>query len=90
MAVLEDVLDAFRVRYRKDAQVQDARGSNSNIAWLVERTGFDGMDRSPFDNGLKGHDGSLDDRVQNEGGSENADYYCRDRFGKERVPAPRL
>src|SRR5438067_13389272 len=26
------------------------------------------MDRSPFDNGLKGHDGSLDHRPQNEEG----------------------
>ena len=56
----------------------------------LERTGFDGMDRSPFDNGLKGPRWYLRPSTTERGGSEDGSYYNRDRFGKERVPAPRV
>jgi len=44
-----------RKRHRPSAptEVEGSRRLKSED-WLLQRTGFDGMDRSPFDNGLYG------------------------------------
>ena len=68
----------------------DAYARNARFVSDLGAPVVDGMDRSPLDNGLKGHDGTFDHQPENEEGPKMEVTTVGIDLAKNVFPAPRL